>query len=838
MRSSEWVALLYFIYLAVVCWLRPLPPSRRLIITSVSVVLVAAIWITASVAPSFVRDWAPFLYVSVGYYLTGFLFVAPSLALEAWLLKWDHRWLGDPTTRFAKWPWWVVAYLDVVYTLCFLLLPGGFAALALTGHSDRANRYWTMVLAADLGAFAPLSVFQTRPPWALEPAPTLRASGIHRLASVRREEWDDRREHVSERSRGRHDCRRHRGDLDVAGDWSHSAVFGREHCRGVCGRSIPLRGRCPGRGGARRGRLCRRCDLGRQLIRVGFRSILALMFLVLVPGLARAQGQTPPRTGVLQGTVTTQSTVRLPGAEVVVSDAAGKKVSSILSDEDGHFSVVGLAPGRYKVSAAVASFVTTTVAAEVTAGRSTDMTIDLPIEGITQSVDVVAASPVVSNENTLAPTETLSGKEIDTFTSGGGGLQATMRLLASVIEAPNGMSIRGGRPNQAGVQLGVNTMVDPSTGLSKILLPDDAIESVSVLPNPYAVEFGRFSSGVVVIQTRRAGDVWRLRINDIDPTFRTHRGSPVEIIGLGREAPRAEFGGPIIKNKLFVQQALQFIYNASDVPSLSEDLLRTSTSFSSFTRVDANLSARHSMVATLGIFPGKTHGDLLGTFMPFDATVDTHVRANEIAVTERAVWTDSLFGETSLHVHNYQTDVMPQGGAPMQLLPDTTLGNFFNQQHRDTATYQVIASVSGSRSGKAGSHLFKAGVDLLRNSYDGTSVNRPVLIERNDGTLARSLIYPVPTEQSSHTTDVALFVQDRFQPNARWYIEFGGRLDRDGVVQQFNLTPRVGSALLLNKSGSAVLREGSVFSTSARRPRPARSACLARCSTSDLPPTA
>jgi membrane-associated phospholipid phosphatase len=182
-RSSEWVALLYFIYLAVVCWLRPLAPSRRLIITTVSVVLVAAIWITAAVAPSFVRDWAPFLYVSVGYYLTGFLFVAPSLALEAWLLKWDHRLFGDPTTRFAKWPWWVVAYLDVVYTLCFLLLPGGFAALALTGHSDRANRYWTMVLAADLGAFAPLSVFQTRPPWALEPAPTLRASGIHRLAS-------------------------------------------------------------------------------------------------------------------------------------------------------------------------------------------------------------------------------------------------------------------------------------------------------------------------------------------------------------------------------------------------------------------------------------------------------------------------------------------------------------------------------------------------------------------------------------------------------------------------------------------------------------------------------
>jgi hypothetical protein len=541
---------------------------------------------------------------------------------------------------------------------------------------------------------------------------------------------------------------------------------------------------------------------------MGFRPLIALAFVVLVPAVARAQAPQTPRTGVLQGSITTQGTVRLPGAEVVVSDAADTKVATILSDENGHFSVVGLAPGRYKVTATLASFITTAVAAEVAAGRSSDVTIDLPIEGITQSVNVVAASPVVSNENTLAPTETLSGKEIDTFTSGGGGLQATMRLLASVIEAPNGVSIRGGRPNQAGMQLGVNTMVDPSTGLSKISLPDDAIESVSVLPNPYAVEFGRFSSGVVVIQTRRAGDVWRLRINDIDPTFRTHRGSPVEIIGLGREAPRVEFGGPIVKDKLYVQQAMQFIYNASDVPSLPEDIVHTSTSFSSFTRVDANLTPRHSMVATLGIFPGKTHYDLLGTFMPLDATVDTRVRANEIAVTERAVWTDALFGETSIHVHNYQTDVTPQGGSPMQLLPDTTLGNFFNQQHRDTATYQVISSVSGSRTTKWGSHLFKGGIDLLRNAYDGTSISRPVLIDRSDGSLARSLTFGVPTSQVSHTTDVALFMQDRYQPNARWYVEFGGRLDRDGVVQQFNVTPRVGSALVLNKSGSAVLRGG------------------------------
>jgi hypothetical protein len=182
-RSSEWVAFLYFLYLAVVCWLRPLPRSRRLIVTSVSVALLAIIWYAAMRLPAPVRDWAPFAYVSVGYYLPGYLFVRPSPTLEAWLMRWDRRWLGDPTTRFSGWPAGVVAYLQAVYMSTFLLLPAGLAVLVLTGRSALANHYWTLVLAADLAAFAPLSVFQTRPPWALERAPVLADTTVQRLSA-------------------------------------------------------------------------------------------------------------------------------------------------------------------------------------------------------------------------------------------------------------------------------------------------------------------------------------------------------------------------------------------------------------------------------------------------------------------------------------------------------------------------------------------------------------------------------------------------------------------------------------------------------------------------------
>ena len=182
-RSSEWIAFCYFMYLGIVCWLRPLPLSRRLLVTGVSMALLTAILTVPGAATPAIRDWAPLLYVSVGYYLTGRLVVQPSAALEQWLMRWDRRFLGNPTTRFEAWPRWLVTYLEIVYVFCFLLLPGGFLALVLSGHGALANHYWSYVLAADLGAFAPLSVFQTRPPWMVEPRPGLSAPGVHRFAA-------------------------------------------------------------------------------------------------------------------------------------------------------------------------------------------------------------------------------------------------------------------------------------------------------------------------------------------------------------------------------------------------------------------------------------------------------------------------------------------------------------------------------------------------------------------------------------------------------------------------------------------------------------------------------
>jgi len=182
-RSSELLPLAYFTVCAALSWLRPLPVARRLQITVISAAMAAVICAVAQQGSAVVRDWAPLVSILAGYYVSGRFFVTPSLAVERWLMSWDRRLLGDPSTRFARWPRGVLAYLDIVYMGCALLVPAGFAILAARGRSDLADHYWTIVMAAEFGAFAPLAVIQTRPPWLVERKTVLADRAVHRAAS-------------------------------------------------------------------------------------------------------------------------------------------------------------------------------------------------------------------------------------------------------------------------------------------------------------------------------------------------------------------------------------------------------------------------------------------------------------------------------------------------------------------------------------------------------------------------------------------------------------------------------------------------------------------------------
>jgi membrane-associated phospholipid phosphatase len=183
-RSSEWVSFVYFAALTAIAWLRPLPSARRVQITAIGLLSSVAVVTGARLAAPAVRDWMPPLVILAGYFLSGRFFVNPSPSFEAWLIAWDRRLLGDPATRFAHWPRALLAYLEIVYMGCVVLVPAGFAALAWTGRSALADSYWTLVTAAEFGSFASLGVVQARPPWMVERKAVLSDRSVHRAASM------------------------------------------------------------------------------------------------------------------------------------------------------------------------------------------------------------------------------------------------------------------------------------------------------------------------------------------------------------------------------------------------------------------------------------------------------------------------------------------------------------------------------------------------------------------------------------------------------------------------------------------------------------------------------
>ena len=540
----------------------------------------------------------------------------------------------------------------------------------------------------------------------------------------------------------------------------------------------------------------------RSLVRLS----LAVFCVALGVGSANAQGATDP-TGTIVGTVSTQrGSVKLPGVLVSIRSTSDQELAQQVSSDDGRFVVSDLPAARYRVRASLDGFETTEEEAVVSPGGTATVALDLPISTVSEHVDVTASAPVFQKE-TLASSEQVAASDTRLLVPGQG-VPGALRLMTGVIEVPGGDSIDGGRPFQAGMQLGSATLIDPATNLARFSLPAIGIDTVSVLPNPYEVEFGRFSSGLVVIQTRRATDKWRFGVSNLEPALRLKRFTLLNVTGVTLWQPDLEVAGPLVKGKVFLEQTAQYHYQTTDIPSRPEDELKHNEWFSSFTRIDANLSKRHSLAVSGGFIPSATRQETLGTFVPPDATVNLNDDVAHGMLTERALLGKATEVESTLEIHGYDTDVAPQGPALMELLPETTLGNFFNVQHRSTEAVQWIETAAHSYKGFGGAHLVKVGLDFLHSSYEGSSDSRSVLIDRSDGSLARRLDFDGPSLESVHSTDLALFAEDRFQPASRLSIEFGGRFDHDGITGRSNGTPRVGLAWRLNDSGSATLHGG------------------------------
>lgn len=545
----------------------------------------------------------------------------------------------------------------------------------------------------------------------------------------------------------------------------------------------------------------------RRAIAVVRAACLITFCLVAVAGLVDAQER--PNALVIIVTAENGSIV-LPGATVRVSSLDDHAMLTEVSDGQGIVKVATLAPGTYHIAASLAGFEESRTTVRIEAEKTAQTAIDLRLAGLTEEVNVIGnaeTAPPTIGEG-LSTKGVLESRVVEQLPVRDHSVLSALKMLAGIVDGPGGVSIKGGRTNQSGLQIGMTTQTDPSTGSPLFRIPADAIDTVEVLPNPYAVEFGRFSSGLTLINTKKGGNEWHVALNAPDVSFRTARGEPWHPIGLESFGPRIGVGGPLVKNRLFLEESAQFRYELSEVWSRPPDQTKTSTWMSNFTRLDANVSPKLSIIGNVNVFRSAADNVTLSTFNGPAVSPDEHDRFASGSLAVHAPLSNKVVLESTFQASSLTAEVTPHGDVPMQLIPSGNTGNFFNQQSRSTSTLQWVQTMTGTYDWGRVSHLFKAGFDVMRSDLTGSSDSGPVSVRRDDLTLARSLVFTGPVWQHVTSTDLALFAQDRVQPFPRLLLEFGGRVDRDGVLEKINATPRLGAVFLVTPRGTATIRAG------------------------------
>jgi membrane-associated phospholipid phosphatase len=155
-RPGEWVALGFFVFLAGIGMIWPIPSAHRATLCCVPILL-WSVWRLESLRSRpwsrLFREWSSLTLIPVGYWLLGWFSSPPHVLLQARWLEWDRTLLDGLGLR------WVIEaggiavpeLLEAVY-LCLYALPAAALGIAYAcGARSRSNR---LILALFLGTFS------------------------------------------------------------------------------------------------------------------------------------------------------------------------------------------------------------------------------------------------------------------------------------------------------------------------------------------------------------------------------------------------------------------------------------------------------------------------------------------------------------------------------------------------------------------------------------------------------------------------------------------------------------------------------------------------------------
>ena len=299
---------------------------------------------------------------------------------------------------------------------------------------------------------------------------------------------------------------------------------------------------------------------------------VGLLAVVLIGWASIALAQ--ETTGTLTGRIIDAQQLPIPGVTVTVAGPQGTQ--EITTDAEGRFRVPFLTPGIHTLRATLAGFTTIEQPnVSIRLGQTVDLPLTMAVAGITQTVDVRTAAPLVDLSNTTAGTNLTAellqsvpvGRRLSDalylapgVSSSGGAGQANPSI-AGGSGLDNQYVIDGVNITNAGYgSLGSYSIVFGSLGNGT---PFDFIQEIEVKTGGYEAEYGQSTGGMVNVITKSGSNELRgsgftyFRLDELESNY-----TPIVSESLSREESvnttatsvsdaGFQVGGPIVRDRAF-----------------------------------------------------------------------------------------------------------------------------------------------------------------------------------------------------------------------------------------------------------------------------------------------
>jgi carboxypeptidase family protein/TonB-dependent receptor-like protein len=245
-------------------------------------------------------------------------------------------------------------------------------------------------------------------------------------------------------------------------------------------------------------------------------QMLSALLTVLVLMLAAGNRVAAQNTATLSGVVKDQQGGSIRAAKVTLTSKSTGAERTSVSNDEGRYGFLSLAPGRYKITVdAGASFsVFEQDGLTVTVGQEAEFDPVLNVRGVATTTTVTAETTLIE-ENKTEVSNTVDQRRIDNLPINGRDYKnftltdsrTTRDVSPTIGPAPNsGLNIGGARARSNMVSVDGADAVDNSVNGIRATVSQEAVQEFQMVLSNYNAEYGRATGGVINIVTKSGGN--------------------------------------------------------------------------------------------------------------------------------------------------------------------------------------------------------------------------------------------------------------------------------------------------------------------------------------------